>query len=308
MKTRIIGTGSALPETIVTNDALSEVVDTNDEWIRSRTGIGTRRIAKTETTDQLAAAAAAKALENAATAAEEIELILVASSSAENVFPNIASMVQEQLHAVNAVCYDISAACSGFLAALHTADAFIRAGIYKKAIVVGAEKMSKLLDWKDRSTCVLFGDGAGAVVVAADTETGIAHTVFCSDGAKGDVLTCRSDGNISMDGQAVFKFAVKKVPEAIEILLQQCGKQNSDIKYYILHQANVRIIQSVARRLQIDESKFPMNLEQYGNTSAASIPILLDECNRRGDFCKGDQLVLSGFGAGLSWGAMLLAW
>lgn len=326
MTTRIIGTGSYFPNSIVNNDDLSKVVDTNDEWISSRTGIRERRISAGQDTSELAIEAAKAAIVNANIEANEIELIIVATSSADNVFPNTASLVQVGIHAVNAVCYDLSAACSGFLFALNTAHAFIKSGIYKKALIIGSEVMSKTIDWKDRSTCVLFGDGAGAVVVASD-ETGIEEITMYSDGTKGNVLLCEerkvgnfltqtvqkeiidaSYGFIKMEGQEVFRFAVKQVPQCISEVLEKSKTNIDDIKYFVLHQANIRIIQSVAKRLNVEIEKFPTNLELYGNTSAASIPILLDEMNQEGMLKCGDKIVISGFGAGLSWGATLLTW
>lgn len=320
MTTRIIGTGSYVPEQIVTNDDLAKIVDTNDEWIRSRTGIGARRIATTEGTSQMASKAAQRAMEQAGIAPEEIDLILLATSSPDSCFPNGACEVQAALGAENAVCYDISAACTGFVYALSTAHAFLSAGIYRTALVIGADVLSKLIDWTDRGTCVLFGDAAGAAVVQAQ-ERGILGLELHSNGSKGDVLTCgaRTNGNfllgkkpelgyMSMDGQEVFKFAVKKVPECIDALLEKTGMKAEEIKYFVIHQANYRIIESIARRLKISQDRFPANMEQYGNTSGASVPLLLDEMNRRGMLKEGDKLVLSGFGAGLTWGAILLEW
>jgi len=326
MTTRIIGTGSFFPQMIVSNDDLSKVVDTNDEWIRSRTGIKERRISEGQDTSELAIEAAKQAIASANIEVGEIELIIVATSSSDNVFPNTASLVQFGIKADNAVCYDISAACSGFLFALNTAHAFIKSGIYKKALIIGSEVMSKTIDWKDRGTCVLFGDGAGAVVVASD-EIGIEDLVMYSDGAKGNVLLCEdrkvgnfltaalineeidsSYGFIKMDGQEVFRFAVKQVPQCISEVLAKSKTDINEVKYFVLHQANIRIIQSVAKRLNVDIEKFPSNLELYGNTSAASIPILLDEMNKNGMLKSGDKIIISGFGAGLSWGATLLTW
>lgn len=320
MTTRIIGTGSYVPEQIVTNDDLAQIVETNDEWIRSRTGIGARRIATTEGTSQMAAEAARRALEQAGTKPEEIDLILLGTSSPDFCFPNGACEIQSIIGAVNAVCYDISAACTGFVFALNTAHAFISSGIYKTALVVGADVLSKLIDWTDRGTCVLFGDGAGAAVVRAD-EKGILGINMKSDGRKGHVLTCgsRTNGNfllgkkpelgyMSMDGQEVFKFAVKKVPECISQLLTDTGVSADEVRYFIIHQANYRIIESIAKRLKIDRARFPVNMEHYGNTSGGSVPLLLDELNRDGKLNRGDKLVLSGFGGGLTWGAALLEW
>jgi len=326
MTTRIIGTGSFFPQMIVSNDDLSKVVDTNDEWIRSRTGIKERRISEGQDTSELAIEAAKEAIISAKIEVKEIELIIVATSSPDNIFPNTASLVQFGIGAENAVCYDLSAACTGFLFALNTAHAFIKSGIYKKALVIGSEVMSKTIDWKDRGTCVLFGDGAGAVVVAAD-ECGIDELVMYSDGTKGNVLLCEdrkvgnfltvaveneeinaSFGFVKMEGQEVFRFAVKQVPQCINDVLKKSNTNIDEVKYFVLHQANIRIIQSVAKRLKVDLEKFPTNLELYGNTSAASIPILLDEMNKNGMLKPGDKIIISGFGAGLSWGATLLTW
>lgn len=304
----------------MTNDDLSKIVETNDEWIRSRTGIRERRIATEDGTSDMAAKAAARAIEQAAILPEEIDLILLATSSPDSCFPNGACEVQAKLGAVNAACYDISAACTGFVFALSTAHAFISAGIYKTALVIGADVLSKLIDWTDRGTCVLFGDGAGAAVVRAD-ETGILGLNMHSNGENGGVLTCgsRSNGNfllgrkpelgyMTMDGQEVFKFAVKKVPECMNEVLRETGYTTQDIDHFVIHQANFRIIESIAKRLKVDVDKFPANMERYGNTSGASVPILLDELNRKGQLKRGEKMILSGFGAGLTWGAILLEW
>lgn len=320
MTTRIVGTGAYVPEQIATNDDLARIVETNDEWIRSRTGIGERRIATTETNSYMAAQAAKQALDQAGIAPEDVDLILLATSSPDYCFPNGACEIQEQIGAVNAAGYDISAACTGFVFALNTAHAFIQAGIYRTALVIGSDVLSKLLDWTDRGTCVLFGDGAGAVVVQA-ADRGVIGVKMHSDGTKGGVLTCgaRTNGNfllgkkpelgyMTMDGQEVFKFAVKKVPEIIKELLEENRTSLAEIRYFVLHQANYRIIESVAKRLKADISKFPANMEHYGNTSGGSIPLLLDEMNRKGMLAPGDKIVLSGFGAGLTWGATLVEW
>ena len=320
MTARIIGTGSAVPEQIVTNEDLSKIVETSDEWISSRSGIKERRVAKEENTTSLAILAGKRALENAGVTAEEIEVIIVATCTPDYFFPNTACQVQEAIGAKHAVAFDLSAACSGFLFALSTAQAYIKGGIYQKALIVGAETMSKMIDWSDRSTCVLFGDGAGAAVVSAE-ETGVLELVQKSNGAGKGVLSCKAretrnllnhesetKEDLYMEGQPVFKFAVKTVPECVEEVLKKAEVKKEEIRYYILHQANSRIIQSVAKRLKEPEEKFPMNLSLYGNTSAASIPILLDEMNRNGMLNRGDKLVLSGFGAGLTWGAVLLEW
>ena len=320
MTARIIGTGSAVPEQIVTNEDLSKIVETSDGWISSRSGIKERRVAKEENTTSLAILAGKRALENAGVTAEEIEVIIVATCTPDYFFPNTACQVQEAIGAKHAVAFDLSAACSGFLFALSTAQAYIKGGIYQKALIIGAETMSKMIDWSDRSTCVLFGDGAGAAVVSAE-ETGVLELVQKSNGAGKGVLSCKARETrnllnhesetkeyLYMEGQPVFKFAVKTVPECVEEVLKKAEVKKEEIRYYILHQANSRIIQSVAKRLKEPEEKFPMNLSLYGNTSAASIPILLDEMNRNGMLNRGDKLVLSGFGAGLTWGAVLLEW
>lgn len=320
MTARIIGTGSAVPEQIVTNEDLSKIVETSDEWISSRSGIKERRVAKEETTTSLAILAGKRALENAGIASEEIEVIIVATCTPDCFFPNTACQVQDAIGAKHAVAFDLSAACSGFLFALSTAQAYIKGGIYQKALIIGAETMSKMIDWSNRSTCVLFGDGAGAAVVSAE-ETGVLELVQKSDGTGKGVLSCKARETrnllnhesetkeyLYMEGQPVFKFAVKTVPECVEEVLKKAEVKKEEIRYYILHQANSRIIQSVAKRLKEPEEKFPMNLSLYGNTSAASIPILLDEMNRNGMLNQGDKLVLSGFGAGLTWGAVLLEW
>ena len=320
MTARIIGTGSAVPEQIVTNEDLSKIVETSDEWISSRSGIKERRVAKEENTTSLAILAGKRALENAGVTAEEIEVIIVATCTPDYFFPNTACQVQEAIGEKHAVAFDLSAACSGFLFALSTAQAYIKGVIYQKALIVGAETMSKMIDWSDRSTCVLFGDGAGAAVVSAE-ETGVLELVQKSNGAGKGVLSCKARETrnllnhesetkeyLYMEGQPVFKFAVKTVPECVEEVLKKAEVKKEEIRYYILHQANSRIIQSVAKRLKEPEEKFPMNLSLYGNTSAASIPILLDEMNRNGMLNRGDKLVLSGFGAGLTWGAVLLEW
>lgn len=320
MTSRIIGTGSYMPAQIVTNDDLAKVVDTSDEWIAGRTGIRQRRIAVGESACYMAAEAARRALDNAGIGPEELDLILVGTTSADHCFPSAACEVQGELGAVNAAAFDVSAACSGFLFAMNTLQAFVQSGMYRTGLVIGADCLSKLIDWKDRGTCVLFGDGAGAAVIRA-SDTGICHTVMRSDGERWQVLSCvsRTNGNLLngkipepgylyMNGQEVFKFAVKKVPECIHQVLEESGTDMEEVKYFVLHQANYRIIESVAKRLKQPMEKFPMNMENYGNTSAATIPVLLDEMNRAGKLNFGDKIVLSGFGAGLTWGATLLEW
>lgn len=334
---KIIGTGSSVPNQIVDNDYLSTVMDTSDEWISSRTGIRERRIATVETTVSMAADAASKAIQSAGVLIGEIDMILVATTSPDNFVPGTACQVQAILNGklsddaqeesnpvtyekCKAICMDINVACSGFIYALSVANAFIQSRLYRRILVIGVETLSKIVDWSDRSTSVLFGDGAGAVMLEASQNARFNQLLY-SDGSMGHVLSCHNRGNdnllvqkenlidyIQMNGQEVFRFAVKKVPECINELLENNHVEKDDIQYYLLHQANIKIIKSVAKRLGQDLKKFPMNLERYGNTSAASIAILLDECNQKNMFKKGDKLVLSGFGGGLSWGAILLEW
>ena len=320
MPARIIGTGSALPALLVSNRELEKIVDTTDEWIRSRTGIESRHIAVEETTASMAIEAAKKALQDAKVSPEEIDLIIVGTISPDHYFPSTACEIQSALGAVNATAFDISAACAGFLFGLGIVDAYMKAGTVRTALVVGAETLSKMMDWNDRSTCVLFGDGAGAAVVRSD-ESGIMSMVQGSDGARGNALTCegrrvdnpykKNDISLDytkMDGQEVYKFAVKTVPKSIEEALLKANVKADDVKYFLLHQANLRIIEAVAKRLGQSIEKFPTNLQECGNISAGSVPVLLDHVNREGMLQKGDTIVLAGFGAGLTWGATVLIW
>ena len=269
----------------------------------------------------LAFHASLQALEEAGALPEELDMILAATLSPDNVFPSLSCELQRELGAVNAVAFDINAACSGFLFALQTADAYIKSGRYKNILVVGGEILSKMMDWNDRSTCVLFGDGAGAALVKVDSDFGILGISQGSDGAKGQALTCenrrinnpymKNSTDLSytnMNGQEVYKFAVRTVPKAILEALGEAGLTVSDIDLFILHQANIRIIESVAKRLKVPMEKFPTNLQECGNISAGSVPVLLDEINRAGRIKKGDKIVLAGFGGGLTWGAAVLEW
>ncbi|MDE5907731.1 MAG: ketoacyl-ACP synthase III [Lachnospiraceae bacterium] len=320
MPARIIGTGSALPEKVVTNQDLEKMMDTTDEWIRSRTGIEKRHIAVTETTTSMAVEAARRAMDDAGISEAEIDLIIVGTVSGDMCFPSAACQIQSAIKASNATAFDINAACAGFLFGLSIADAYMESGMAKTALVVGAETLSKMMDWNDRSTCVLFGDGAGAAVVRSD-ETGIMSMVQGSDGARGNALVChnREVNNpyvkngyeldyTSMDGQAVYKFAVKTVPAAIMQALDQAGISADEVKYFLLHQANIRIIEAVAKKMSQPIEKFPTNLQECGNISAGSVPILLDFVSKEGKLDKGDKIVLAGFGAGLTWGAAVLTW
>ena len=320
MPARIIGTGSALPALLVSNRELEKTGDTTDEWIRSRTGIESRHIAVEETTTSMAIEAAKKALQDAKASPEELDLIIVGTISPDHYFPSTACEIQSALGAVNATAFDISAACAGFLFGLGIADAYMKAGTVRTALVVGAETLSKMMDWNDRSTCVLFGDGAGAAVVRSD-ESGIMSMVQGSDGARGNALTCegrrvnnpykKNDTSLDytkMNGQEVYKFAVKTVPKSIEEALLKANVKTDEVKYFLLHQANLRIIEAVAKRLGQSIEKFPTNLQECGNISAGSVPVLLDHVNREGMLQKGDTIVLAGFGAGLTWGATVLIW
>ena len=287
MTSAILGTGKCLPKKIVTNDDLSQIVDTNDAWIRERTGIQTRHLATSETTETLSIEAAKQALEAAQIAPENLGLIIVATLTPDGSMPNTACKVQAAIGAKNAMCYEINAACSGFIYGLQTAHAFISSGILSYALIIGAETLSKIMDWKDRSTCVLFGDGAGAAVLGA-SEKGIICLDGGADGSKGSVLTCgnaplcnpytkhpASNPYVEMDGQEVFKFAVRKIPAIVNNLLEKTDHTIDDLSCILLHQANQRIIQSAAKRLHADLDIFPMNLDKYGNTSSASVPISL---------------------------------
>lgn len=337
------------------------MVETSDEWIRERTGIAERHVSVGETVVTLASEAARKALEQAGKRAEEIDLILVATCSPEQYLPCCACQVQAAVGAVNALAFDVNAACSGFLFALNTADAYLRTGLAKNALIIGSEVLSKLVDWKDRGSCILFGDGAGAVVVERcrtesraveysnalpETEKGMQETAeekripaagilgrsLHSDGTGGGALQCgarelttpyvgtsaaKTDQNqptndrehyIQMDGQEVYRFATRRVPQCIEEALSDAGLAVPDIDLFVLHQANARIIDAVAKRLHADREKFPTNLERVGNLSSASIPVLLDELHKQGKLHRGDHIVLAGFGAGLTIGACVMTW
>lgn len=322
MTVKIIGTGRGIPENIVSNDDLAKIMDTSDEWIHSRTGIHNRHMVKEEGTTALAVTASKNAMKKAGISPEEIDLIIVGTVSGDMCFPSTACQVQAAIGAVNAVAYDISAGCSGFIFALNAAYGYIMSGMAKCALILGAETLSKMVDWNDRSTCVLFGDGAGAAIVkGVESEGGVLAVAQHSDGAGGDVLTGKNRNvrnplidnkeevfYLEMEGQEVFKFAVKMVPKCIQEVLEKAGKTLDEVDLFVLHQANCRIIESVSKRLKVPMEKFPMNIENFGNTSAASIPILLDELNESGKMKEGDTIVFSGFGAGLTWGATLVQW
>lgn len=321
MRARIAGTGSSLPALRVTNDDLSRIMDTSDEWIRSRTGIGVRHAAVEETTRSMSVDAARQALEEAGIQPEELDLIIAATISPDHVLPPLSCEIQSGLGAVNAAAYDLCAACSGFVFALNAAQAYIQSGMYRTILIAGAETLSKMLDWSDRSTCVLFGDGAGAAVVCADEKGGLLAGVQGSDGAKGMVLSCAGrplqspfankepeNQYVQMNGQEVYKFAVRTVPKCISQVLDAAGVRPEEVSLFLLHQANQRILDAVAKRLKQPAEKFPACLEECGNISAASIPVLLDRVNKEGRIRRGDKIVLAGFGAGLTWGAAVLSW
>lgn len=329
MAVNICGTGSFLPSHVMDNNGIAELVDTNDEWIRERTGIARRHIVDGETTVSMACEAGERALVLAGILAEEIDLIVVSTISSNVVLPCAACEVQKKLGAVNATCFDLSAACTGFVLAYNTAAAYLSGGIYKTALIIGSESLSNLTNWKDRGTCILFGDGAGAAVLRADSRR-MYIPVTHSDGDKGSALSLKSrhDTNVltagetsgekrdygtdeyfmRMDGKAVFQFAVKKVPQAVREVLEKNQVRQEEIAWFLLHQANKRIVESVAKRLGEPMEKFPMNIQEYGNTSSASIPILLDEMNRKGMIKPGQKIVMAGFGAGLTWGASIVEW
>lgn len=321
----IIGIGSYLPEKIMTNKDLEQIVDTNDEWIRTRTGIEKRRIANiNEATSDLSLEASKRALESANIKADELDLVIVATITPDMSFPSTACIVQDKLGAKNAGAFDLTAACSGFIYGISIAKQFVETGVYKNILVVGAETMTKILDWKDRNTCVLFGDGAGAVVVSTvEDDEGIKNVTLGSDGSKGNVLNKPAGGSrmpsthetlenkmdyLKMDGSEVFKFAVRKMAFETKKVLEEADVNIEDIDMIIPHQANIRIIEGAAKRLKIGLDKMHINLNEYGNMSAASIPVALDEAYKKGKIKKKDKIVLVGFGAGLTWGASYIKW
>ena len=323
----VVGWGMAVPEKIMTNEDISAFVETSDEWIFARTGIKERRIASEgESTATLAYKAAQQALEVADILPIDLDLIVVATSTPENIFPSSASLVQDWLNAHHAGAFDLSAACSGFVYAMNMAADSIRAGSIQTALVIGAETMSRILDWQDRSTCILFGDGAGAVVLAAsEIEGGVKSSVLRSDGAGCDLLAIPSVGSIdaaesragangnklykmTMAGGEVFRFATRVVNESIEQASNLAGIGVEDIDLVIPHQANLRILQAAARKLGIDINKFMSNVEYYGNTSAASIPIALCEAIEQKRIHDKDHIALVGFGGGLTWASMIIQW
>jgi 3-oxoacyl-[acyl-carrier-protein] synthase-3 len=321
----ITGSGSAVPATCLDNQGLTKLVDTSDEWITTRTGICQRRLAKpSESLTELATAASRKALAAAGVQPQELDLILLATSTTDDLFGS-ACKIQAELGATKAVAFDLTAACSGFVFGLVTAAQYIRTGAYQNILLIGADILSRWVDWHDRSTCILFGDGAGSVVLQANRSDHLLGFELKSDGSQNNQLnlpyTSKSisliqdvnvgQGNfhpITMNGKEVYRFAVQKVPEVIDKALFRANLSVDQIDWLILHQANQRILDAVAQRLNIPEDKVISNLANYGNTSAASIPLALDEAVQQGKIKSGDIIVASGFGAGLSWGAAIFQW
>ncbi len=316
--TRIIGTGSYLPEKILTNSDLAGLVDTSDEWIQQRTGIRQRHIAAdNETTSDLALKASQRALEMAGITPDKLDLIIVATTTPDMVFPGTACLLQAKLGVKGMPAFDLQAVCSGFVYALATADQFMRSGQYEHILVVGAEIYSRILDWQDRGTCVLFGDGAGAVVLKRSTEPGILAARLHADGSHAGILSVPGSvcgGKVSgrpllqMDGTAVFKFAVKVLEEVALETLTTAGLQTSDIDWLIPHQANIRIIHATAKKLGLSMEKVITTVDRHANTSAASVPLALDEAVRDGRIKPGQHVMLEGVGGGFTWGAVLIKW
>ncbi|MGH2582612.1 MAG: beta-ketoacyl-ACP synthase III [Anaerolineales bacterium] len=321
----ITGWGMAVPEKVLTNDDLAQMVDTNDQWIRERTGIRERRIAgKHDTTASLAVEAANNALRMAKLPPTQVELIIVSTSSPEHIFPSTASIVQDRIGAETAGAFDLSAACTGFIFALNMGTQAIRSGSVKSALIIGAETLSRLVDWTDRNTCILFGDGAGAFVLQADEEPGgVLSAVMRSDGSGGDLLSVPAGGSakpassqtvldglhyIHMNGREVFRFATRVMASASKEAILKANLQLEDIQVIIPHQANIRIIEAAARGLKLPMDHFFVNLDRYGNTSTASIPIATCEAVEQDVLQRGDNVVMVGFGAGLTWGATTIHW
>lgn len=313
---RIAGTGSYLPATIVSNDELARRVDTSDEWIRVRTGIRQRHLADpAQTSSELAYQAALTAIAAAGITAQDIDLIIVATSTPDFIFPSTACLLQAKLGATGCPAFDVQAVCSGFVYALDIADKYIRSGAYQRALVVGAEVFSRILDWNDRATCVLFGDGAGAVVLTADERPGVHASVLHADGSHAGVLATPGHVNagkvtgdpfLRMDGQAVFKLAVRVLDEVARETLTLCNLQTTDVDWLIPHQANVRILEATARRLGIPAEKVIVTVDRHANTSAASVPLALDVAVRDGRIKPGHKVLLEGVGGGFTWGAALV--
>lgn len=323
LRSRVIGTGSHVPEKVLTNRDLEGMVETSDEWISARTGIRERRIAVGETASQMAAKAARAALKSAGVAAGDIDLVVVGTVTAEMAFPSVACLVQAELGIkAGAAAFDISAACSGFLYAMDIADKYLKSGVAAKALIIGVDKFSELIDWKDRSTCVLFGDGAGAAVLSAEKgPRGVLSCHVHSDGRHWDTLYCKSSRPdnpfedkgkeqpyLVMNGNETFKIAVRTMGQAIKEVMDDTGLKPEDISLLIPHQANMRIINAARERLKLPEERVYTNLDRYGNTSAASIPIALDEAVRDGRVKDNDIIMFVAFGGGLTWASAAVRW
>ncbi len=307
---RIIGTGSYLPPRIITNIELEKTLDTTDEWITSRTGIKERRVVDDQSTCDLALEASRKALEMAEMKASEIDLVILATTTPDKIFPATATTLQDRIGA-SCPAFDIQAVCAGFVFALTTAQQYIENGVAENILVVGSETMSKIVDWNDRSTAVLFGDGAGAVVVSKDNTTGIKHAKLCSDGKYLSSLYVNNNGinetgTIEMMGNEVYRIAVNRLSDLAEETLKDCNMTSDDLSWMVPHQANIRIISAVAKRIKLPMSKVILTIENHGNTSAASIPLALDVAVRDGRIKKGDNLLFEGIGGGFSWGSLLV--
>ncbi len=319
MYSRVIGTGSCLPDKVVTNADLEARVDTTDEWIRARTGIRERRIAADgQTTCDLAESAARAALEASGVAADKLDMIIVGTTTPDVIFPSTACLLQHRLGIAGCGAFDVNAACSGFIYALSVADQFIRNGQARRVLVVGAETLSRVVDWNDRGTCVLFGDGAGAVVLAADEQPGIMSTHIHADGGYGDLLKTevgvsrgflaepRGGARVFMRGNEVFKVAVNTLGRIVDETLAANQLEKTDLDWLIPHQANLRIIKATARKLGMSMDRVVVTVDRHGNTSAASVPLALDEAVRSGRIQRGDRLLLEAFGGGFTWGAALI--
>jgi len=307
---RIVGTGSYLPPRIITNSELEKSLDTTDEWITSRTGIKERRIVEDQNTCDLALEASIKALEMAELKASEIDLIILATTTPDKIFPATATTLQDRIGA-SCPAFDLQAVCAGFVFALTTAQQYIENGVYKNILVVGSETMSKIVDWNDRSTAVLFGDGAGAVVVSKDNTPGIKHAKLCSDGRYLSSLHVNNNGindtgTIEMTGNEVYRIAVNRLSDLAEETLKDCNMTSDDLAWMVPHQANIRIISAVAKRINLPMNKVILTIEKHGNTSAASIPLALDVAVRDGRIKKGDNLLFEGIGGGFSWGGLIV--
>jgi len=307
---RIVGTGSYLPPRIITNSELEKTLNTTDDWITSRTGIKERRIVEDQNTCDLALEASINALEMAELKASEIDLIILATTTPDKIFPATATALQDRIGA-SCPAFDLQAVCAGFVFALTTAQQYIENGVAENILVVGSETMSKIVDWNDRSTAVLFGDGAGAVIVSKDNTTGIKHAKLCSDGKYLSSLHVNNNGinetgTIEMMGNEVYRIAVNRLSDLAEETLKDCNMTPNDLAWMIPHQANIRIISAVAKRIKLPMSKVILTIEKHGNTSAASIPLALDVAVRDGRIKKGDNLLFEGIGGGFSWGSLLV--